>query len=101
MTSSADLIAAAADTDLRARLVALLAASGHQTPAAAIEQRIGEIVAQGVSDQGQTVADVHAYATARRAQAVASLPPAPGADPAAVTDVQLRDALTKLGLLPA
>lgn len=101
MTSSSDLIAAAGDADLRARLVALLAASGHQTPAGTVEQRIGQIVAQAISTQGQSIADVHAYTAARRAQAVAALPPAPGADPAAVTDAQLRAALTTLGLLPA
>lgn len=100
MTTSHDLIAASADADLKARIVAILAAEGHDTPAATVETRIGRIVAQQVGDQGQTVADVHAYATSTREQAIAALPPRPGADPSSVTDDHLRAALTALGLLP-
>ena len=110
MPNSAQLIAAAADPDLRARLVALLAATGHPAPAATIETRLGELVAAPV-DGGQCIADVHAYAVATRAQAIDArtaaitqaeqahpVPPAPGANLAAVTDTHLAAALTTLGI---
>lgn len=111
MPDSSQLIAAAADPDLRARLVALLAATGHTSPAATIETRIGELVAAPVGG-GQCIADVHAYAVATRAQAIDARTAAitqaeqahpiagpPGANLAAVTDTHLAAALTTLGII--
>lgn len=93
MTTSQDLLLAARDADVRDRLVALLAAHGHTSPEATIDTRIGRIVATVVSE-GQSVADVLAYA---RANYVPT--PRPGQNLAAVTDAHLRTALTTLGLL--
>lgn len=93
MSSSADLIAAATDPDLRARLVATLAAQGHATPAATVDTRIGAIVAQSVTPEGLTIADV--LASAR----VAYVPtPRPGENLAAVTDDHLRAALAAIAV---
>jgi len=91
LPSSADLIAAATDSDLRARLVALLASRGHATPAATVDTKMGAIVAQSVTPEGATVADVLAYARASYAPA-----PRPGENLAAVTDDQLRAALAAI-----
>ena len=96
MTSTTALIAAAADTDLLARAVAIVEARG--LPSAGLAARMGHLVAQPVQD-GQCIADVHAYATLTRDQALAAVPPPVGTNLAAVTDAQLVSALTSLKIL--
>ena len=90
--SSAALIAAAADTDLTARLIARGAALGLSQ--GSIEIAIRRLAAAPVDGTGSnTIASVYEYAAATRDQAVAALPPAPGKNPAAVTDDYLDYAL--------
>ena len=96
MTSTTALIAAAADTDLLARAVAIVEARGLSS--AGLAARMGHLVAQPVQDD-QCIADVHAYATLVREQAIAAVPPPVGTNLAAVTDAQLVAALTKLKII--
>lgn len=85
-TSTADIIAAASDGDLLRRLIATAARNGIPNPQAHVEARMMHLVSQPLDDQGNTLASVYAYARA-------TMPPAPGANPAAVTDVMLGSAL--------
>lgn len=96
MTSTTALIAAAADTDLLARAVAIVEARG--LPSAGLAAQMGHLVAQPVQDD-QCIADVHAYATLVREQAIAAVPPPVGTNLSAVTDAQLVTALTSLGII--
>ena len=98
MTSTTALIAAAADADLLARAVAIVEARGLSS--AGLAAQMGHLVAQPVQDD-QCIADVHAYATLTREQALAAVPPPVGTNLAAVTDAQLVSALTSLGVIPA
>lgn len=113
MADSAQLIAATGDPDLKSRMTALLASTGASNAAGLIEVHMGALVAVPI-DGNQCVADVLAYAsTARRdaltarAQAIAAaetanpIPPAPGANLAAVTDTHLVAAMTTVGILPS
>lgn len=93
MATSADYIAAAGDQHLRARLTAILAASGHPNPGAVVTSRMGQLVAVQIAG-GSTIADVYAYAVATYEPT-----PLPGVNPAAVTDTQLIEALRAIGAL--
>lgn len=92
MASTAQHIEARSDPDLLARLVATAEQAGIPNASAWTQEHMGALICTPVQDD-QTIADVRAYAAAVREQAVAALPPAPGFDPAAVTDVHLRTAV--------
>lgn len=89
-TSTADILAAASDGDLLRRLIATAARNGIPDPQRHVEGRLMQLVATPLDDQGTTVASVYAYARA-------TMPPAPGANPAAVTDQMLTAAITAGG----
>lgn len=90
MATSADMIAAQADADLRQRAAAIGAKLGYLPYE--VEARIPQIVATSIpaGDTATTIADVYAYAVATYAPA-----PRPGQNLAAVTDSQLEAAITK------
>ena len=91
--SSAALIAAAADADLTARLIARGAALGYSQ--AQVEVALRRLAAAPVDGTGEnTIASVYEYASLTHAKAVEALPPAPGVNPSAVTDAYLDHALT-------
>lgn len=89
MATSAALIAAAQDSDLLARAIALAAEAGIEQPQAFVEQRRHELAAASVGTGSDTVASVYEYASAQPRYRT-------GEDPAAVTDDHLRTALTNL-----
>ena len=89
MATSAALIAAAQDSDLLARAIALAAESGIDNPQAFIESRRHQLAAASVSESGDTVASVYEYAAAQPRYRT-------GEDPAAVTDDHLRAAIQNL-----
>lgn len=95
MTTSAAIIAAAKDPDLRDRLVALAAEAGVQNPQAWVESQLAALACATVNDNGDTVASVYEYADAQYRAKLAELK-APGKDPAVVTDDHLRHAIGKL-----
>ena len=103
MASPQDLIDAATDAQLKARAVALLAATGSRSASGDVETRIGEIVAQAVdtNPDGTTasIASIYRYASDIRERAIAAIPPPPGTNPGAITDDHLRAALRSAGLL--
>lgn len=84
--TSASLIAAARDSDLRARLIALGAINNYS--AGEVELAITRIVAAPVTESGETISSVYEYAVANYEPA-----PRPGEDPAAVTDTHLLAAI--------
>ena len=89
MATSSALIAAAQDSDLLARAIALAAETGIDNPQAFIESRRHQLAAAPVGSGDSTVASVYEYA--------ASLPRyRTGEDPAAVTDDHLRAAIANL-----
>lgn len=85
-------IAARDDKDLLERLVA--SAEQAHIPQADnfVLTNIGKLISTDIGD-GITLTSVHAYTSGVYAAAVAALPPRPGADPAAVTDAQLAQAI--------
>ena len=91
--TSAALIAAFADNDLYERIVALGAIYGI-TPDQIAASRWPIVIAPAASTGTDTISSVYAYALDVRNQAVAALPPSPGANPAAVTDAQIIYALS-------
>ena len=92
--TSESLINAAADTDLALRFVALGATLGYTQ--GDIESNLRKLVAATVNDNGDTVASVYDYAYQTRKQALAAVPPNPGANLGAVTDDYIRSALDKV-----
>lgn len=88
MATSAALIAAAQDSDLLARAIALAAEAGIENPQAFIESRRHQLAAAPVAE-GNTVASVYEYAATQPRYRT-------GEDPAAVTDDHLRAAIANL-----
>lgn len=86
MATLSQHIAARNDDDLAERLVAAAEQAGVPQPAQWVEQHRGRLVSVPIGDT--TVADVHAYAVATY-----NPTPRPGANPAAVTDAQLAQAV--------
>ena len=89
MATSASLIAAAQDSDLLARAIALAAEAGIEQPQAFIESRRHQLAAAPVNGGSDTVASVYEYAAAQPRYRT-------GEDPAAVTDDHLRAAIANL-----
>lgn len=90
MATSASLIAAAQDSDILARAIALAAEAGVENPQAFIESRRHQLAAAPVGSGGSdTVASVYEYAAAQPRYRT-------GEDPAAVTDDHLRAAIANL-----
>lgn len=95
MASTAHHIAASSDPDLLARLVAAAQQDHVPNASAWVQANMGMLLSTPV-EGNQTIADVRAYAADIRDQAVAALPPAPGMNPAAVTDPQLHTAIEQV-----
>lgn len=90
MATLAEHIAARNDNDLLARFVAAAEVTGIDNPQGWAEQHRGELVAARVDDD-HSVSDVHAYAVSTYQPT-----PRPGANPAAVTDDQIKAAVQKV-----
>lgn len=88
ITTSADIIGASQDNDLIDRIAAIAAQEGVQNEGAFARGQIRSIVSRKVTDSGDTLASVHAYAVASHKPT-----PAPGADPSKVTDEMIRTAV--------
>lgn len=87
-TRLSDISRAAADDDLLERITAAAAAVGVDNPEAWAKMHARRIAAQQVTEAGDTVASVYAYAAATYSPS-----PRPGENPAAVTDDYLRAAV--------
>ena len=102
MPTLAQINAAANDGDLRARLELAAAAAGIGPTDTASRQAVWDRIVAVVSEpletsaSGQCIADVLAYAQTSYNAALAELPPTPGANPAAVTDEMLHEAVASL-----
>jgi hypothetical protein len=95
MATTRQHIDARNDTDLQARFIAAAEQAGMPAAEQWVRAHMGALVAAAV-DQGQTVADIHAYATTVRDAYLDAAPPPPGANLAAVTDTHLTAAITAL-----
>lgn len=84
--TSADIIGASRDDDLLARMVALGATLGLSQ--GEVEAARTRLAAAPATDNGDTIASVHAYAVATYQPT-----PRPGENPAAVTDEHILHAL--------
>ena len=89
--SLADVIAASRDKYLVDRMIAAAAEQGHPYPAAQIADAAARIVATPITEQGDTIASVYAYAAATYQPT-----PEPGANPAAVLDAHIREAVAQV-----
>lgn len=94
--SSKDLIAAASDNDLLARMVAIGEALGYSQ--AQVEGARRRLVAADANDKGagDTIARLMAYAAGQRENALKSVPPTAGANTEIVTDDAIAYALNKV-----
>lgn len=93
MATSKSILSAALDNDLLQRAIAIAADEGVKNPEGELAHRMFDLATAPVTDDGSTVASVYEYATAVREEALAKVPPEPGANPAAVTDEHLRYAI--------
>ena len=90
--TTAQHIAARDDADLRARLVASAEQGQIPNPAGFVDSNIGRLVSTEIGG-ATTLTAVHAYTAEQYRLAVLALPPLPGADPSALTDPQLLEAV--------
>lgn len=90
--TTAQHISARDDEDLTARLVAAAEQAHIPSAESFVRMNAGRLISTEISG-GTTITAVHAYASSVYADAVAALPPAPGLNPAAVTDAQLSEAI--------
>lgn len=90
-TRLSDISAAAADTDLLDRVISAAAAEGVDNPEGWARVNIRRVVAQRVTETGDTPASVYAYTAQTYAPA-----PRPGQNPAGVTDAYIRDAVMQV-----
>lgn len=90
--TTAQHIATRDDSDLVARLVAAAEQAHIPNPDQFVRGNVGKIISTEI-EGATTITAVYAYAAAVRETAVAALPPKPGANPAAVTDTQLAQAI--------
>ncbi|MFF7293234.1 hypothetical protein ACFY9N_11955 [Microbacterium sp. NPDC008134] len=86
------------DPDLLDRFIAAAEQAHVDDASRWVQANMGRLVTIDVAD-GQSVADVHAYAHDIREQHIAATPPRPGANLGAVTDAQLAAAIAVV--LPA
>lgn len=87
MATLQEQIAARDDEDLKNRMVAAAERQHIPQPKQWVEENMGRLVSTPIGDT--TISDVHAYAVATY-----NPPPRPGANPAAVTDPQILDAVS-------
>ena len=90
--TTAQHIAARDDDDLKARLVASAEQSQIPNSAGFVESNMGKLVSTEIGG-ATTLTAVHAYTAEEYRLAVLALPKKPGADPAAITDPQLSEAV--------
>ena len=83
-----DVIAASRDQYLVDRMIAAAAELGHPYPATQVADAAARIVAAPTTTDGDSIASVYAYAVQTHQPT-----PAPGANPAAVLDQHVRDAV--------
>ena len=89
IASSNDHLAAKRDTDLMTRTFALAESDpDFSMPQSWVEQNWGRIISAPITEDGHTMVKGHAYAVATYEPT-----PLPGANLAAVTDDQIRDAI--------
>ena len=96
VTTTAMHIAARSDQDLLERLIAAAEMQGIPSAAGWVQQNIGTLISTPLTEGEDTIASIFDYAKGSYEAAVAALPPKPGANPAAVTDVYLAQAITEL-----
>lgn len=85
-------ISARDDKDLIDRLIAAAEQAHIPSPESFVRMNVGKLISAETTP-GSTITTVHAYASTVRQTALDLLPPLPGVNPAAVTDVQLAQAV--------
>lgn len=90
MSTIAEHIAARNDTDLQQRLIAAAEMHGVADPARWVTENLGALVCANID--GTTLADVHAFAVVDKGEP----PLSAGADPAFVTDDQVKAAVSAI-----
>ena len=98
--TTAQHIAARNDEDLKERLVAAAEQAHIDNPQSFVDQNMGKLISTPVEGES-TITTVHAYAADVRRQALEAVPPAPGLNPAAVTDTHLATAIQAVWNPPA
>lgn len=95
MASTAQHIAARGDSDLLARLIAVAEMNNIPSAPQWVQQNMGTLISLPIGE-GQTIADVYAYAQETRQIEINALPPLPGLNPGAVTDAHMATAVTAM-----
>ncbi|QCW22290.1 hypothetical protein SEA_LUNA18_22 [Microbacterium phage Luna18] len=91
--TTAQHIATKNDSDLLERLIAAAEQAHVDNPEQFVRNNLGQIISTPIDEDGTTITTVHAYAVSQYQNALTALPPAPGLNPAAVTDPQLAQAI--------
>lgn len=95
MSTSNAIISASQDRDLQERFVAMAAEQGVTDPQSWVASQAYALACAPVNETGDKVADVYEYSESQYQAKLAGLV-APGKDPSAVTDDQLRHAIGTL-----
>lgn len=93
MATTTQHINAKADQDLGARLVAQAEMMEIPNASSWVYSNLPALISTEVS-AGQSIADVHAYASTVRENYIAATPPPAGADDTIITDAYLAAAIT-------
>ena len=99
MATTAEHIAAGSDPQLLARFIAKAEQEGVPMARDWVQANYGTLVSIPIADE-QNIADVYTYAANNRKALVDALPPEPGSDLAAVTDIHLATAISTVRNLP-
>lgn len=91
-TTTAQYMNAKGDMDLLSRFIAKAELMGIEDASSKIQASYRSLITTPVQD-GQSAADVYAYAAETRETYIKNTPPAPGLNPGAVTDAHLETAI--------
>jgi hypothetical protein len=101
--TTAQHIAARDDIDLIQRFIAKAEMMGLDAPGSFVQNNIATLISVDIDTATpglQTVTDVYAYAAGIRQAHIEATPPAPGLNPAAVTDEQIEQAINVVRVPP-
>ena len=96
MTTTAQHMAARANSELIERLVAMAEMNHVPNAAAWVQFNLGILISESLTEGGDTIASLLDYALAEYQKAFSALPPLPGSNPSIVTDAFLQMAVDRV-----
>lgn len=93
MPNTQEYITAKGDSDLLSRLIARAEMMNVDDPANWVQINMSKLIQASIAGPDDTIVSVFSFAKQHREDYIAAIPPAPGADLAAVTDAHLTAAI--------